>query len=933
MTNAELFTKLENRETIYGFALEENRFVQELSCGVWILAHERSGGKVAIFDDHDTEKAFSLSFPAFPKDDTGVYHIIEHCIVGASEKYSDDSWPTAGPQHSFLSAFTNLESSMYPVCAYSEKSFLDLVRIYTDAVFCSAIRHTDAGLKREGWHYERDGQGKLRINGIVYNEVRAAHDMLYYNITLAKLAAAFPGSHYAFDIGGAPESVPDLTYTHFLDTYNRAFRPECCLACVCGETELEKVLAILEPYFDAEPQEEMPAAPPVIPARWTGKPLIREYSAADTAGAVIGFNWALGPEKIRTLAARMARNLLADRIAKAVLEAGLGSGAEIELETETVYPLFTVLVRGADLRDVDVIREKVCSCIGTLLKEELTAEETDAVIAATELEVREGDGIVPDGIQRALKATYSFVHDMPIIGGLLYLDAFRKIREEGWPLLRGIIRSILLENDHHTEFILVPSASLTRRRLEAEQLRLSVLEKRMSDECLQSACRVCDRETRSTKDVRTAQAIYGTTLSDLPEKLPGDRIEEREAATGKVMYFNSGEDLIRLILHFPIEDSDPESLRRLGLARLLFGRCGAEQQLQKLCIDRYTGGLEADAQRYRCREQELVYLEITAACLPQYFEPAQMLIGELISCGLTMDMTTIRATVAGWLQSCAAREPQPVERALSYHAAGCAALEYIKGLEFRRYAEHLLTQSDEALRAVVTEADALLRKICAEDRNTLGVSCSEVLWETVKDQVVLHTGPLVRIPCRTETIQGGERITNAAVTQFIAQSGSAAPVTGALAAACEAGSQILAEELRNRRGAYHARARISPEGDVTLFTGRDPHLESTLKFFGTLYRRIPELDDEVLLSAAVSAASDFYPNGRRRIGQYQKIARYRTAARYYIDGFGEEERQRLWDELRLTTADGIREAAGLLEAACEKGDSCVFAASEHENVK
>ena len=52
-----------------------------------MLEHKRSGARVLIIDNDDTNKVFSIAFRTPPADDTGVAHILEHSVLCGSAKF------------------------------------------------------------------------------------------------------------------------------------------------------------------------------------------------------------------------------------------------------------------------------------------------------------------------------------------------------------------------------------------------------------------------------------------------------------------------------------------------------------------------------------------------------------------------------------------------------------------------------------------------------------------------------------------------------------------------------------------------------------------------------------------------------------------------------------------------------------------------------
>ena len=147
----------------------------------------------------DRNKVFYSAFRTPPGDSTGVAHIIEHTVLCGSEAFpaKDPFMALAkGDLSTFLNAITYPDKTIYPVASLNEAGFRNLMHVYLDAVFHPNIYRNRHIFEQEGWHYEPVGPGEelpeenevlrrepeqpetgdfsLKINGVVYNEMRGA---------------------------------------------------------------------------------------------------------------------------------------------------------------------------------------------------------------------------------------------------------------------------------------------------------------------------------------------------------------------------------------------------------------------------------------------------------------------------------------------------------------------------------------------------------------------------------------------------------------------------------------------------------------------------------------------------------------------------------------------------------------------------------------
>ena len=76
-----------NLEKLSMYDLIQKEELPEINSIGYYLKHKKSGAKLAVLENDDRNKVFSISFRTPPKDDTGVAHIMEHSVLNGSERY------------------------------------------------------------------------------------------------------------------------------------------------------------------------------------------------------------------------------------------------------------------------------------------------------------------------------------------------------------------------------------------------------------------------------------------------------------------------------------------------------------------------------------------------------------------------------------------------------------------------------------------------------------------------------------------------------------------------------------------------------------------------------------------------------------------------------------------------------------------------------
>ena len=147
--------------TIHGFTLTRETDIPELNVHVRVFRHDKTGAELLSLENDDENKVFGVRFRTPPEDSTGIAHIMEHSVLGGSQKYPLKEpfvQLIKGSLKTFLNAFTSPDKTTYPVASTNLQDFYNLVDVYLDAVFHPLI--TPHHLDQEGWHYELGQRGR-----------------------------------------------------------------------------------------------------------------------------------------------------------------------------------------------------------------------------------------------------------------------------------------------------------------------------------------------------------------------------------------------------------------------------------------------------------------------------------------------------------------------------------------------------------------------------------------------------------------------------------------------------------------------------------------------------------------------------------------------------------------------------------------------------
>ncbi len=247
-------------DVVEGFEVKEIRPFDMIGADLVLFEHQKTGAKLLYIANEDTNRAFQLSFPTRPIDDTGLPHVFEHATLSGSEKYpSTGLWFNLAYQtyQTYMNAYTTDAMTSYPIASLSEEQLLALADFYTDCCLHPIIMDREDIFRTEAWRYEmEDMDSPLTLNGTVYSEMTGAITLQRSAMDNANLAT-FPGAALTFDYGGKPEAIPEMTWEALKEYHNTYYHPSNCICLLYGFFEDYTVfLKLLDEAFSPYEKKE-----------------------------------------------------------------------------------------------------------------------------------------------------------------------------------------------------------------------------------------------------------------------------------------------------------------------------------------------------------------------------------------------------------------------------------------------------------------------------------------------------------------------------------------------------------------------------------------------------------------------------------------------------------------------------------------------------
>ncbi len=944
-------------ETISVDSLDEYR-----SRGIH-LRHQSTGAEIYKVDADDTENLFSFTFRTPPSDHTGVPHILEHAVLCGSEHYPlKDPFLVLlkGSAHTFLNAMTYPDKTVYPAASTVKADFLNLLRVYGDAVFFPQLKRE--AFEQEGHRLELDNEGKLVRAGIVLNEMKGNYSSAESVAGDWTLRSLFPDSPYSWDSGGDPEYIPSLSYEAFKAFHQTWYHPSNARIFLYGNHDLDEVLSILEGEFLSRfTRRDIPSAIPLQP-HWS-KPRRMNAGWPSVPGepvkkkSTISINWLLGESTNpdAALSAQILSFILLGHsgapLQKAIIDSGLGEDLSpvSGLETDLKQMVFSAAVRGTDPELRDDFESLVIESLRNLVDTGLNTNLVEGALRSVEFRAREIRGGSPFGMRLMGRALRGWLHDRPPLESLAFESPMENLRRQVKPgFFERIIRSELLDNNHRSTVIVSPDPELQKQRDADERQHLDELQKTMgSMDSLNASLKKLETFQETPDSPEDLARIPFLSRDDLPQDVR--KLSLDEGRYGEVSWFTHetfSNGVAYLEMAFDMEGIDPE----LQPWMPLFGRALTDVGLPGMAHDEVARELAMKTGSLGCSlEAAPVHpdaggglsrrLFVHLKALNHQWDEALDVTLRLFRSADFSDLDRIgdlllelrndyRSAIVPSGHVFAAL------RASSKHSLAASWEDLWYGVSQLSFLQNLSDKEDsreKASRALVAIRDSLLRRanlslVVTTDPDAVENALKKVLEMTDSLGSGKPSGSGEPALFRHETV--GETLSTASAVSFSALSLPAAILgtrehayKGLLAHILRTG--YLWENIRMKGGAYGAFASLSGlEGTFTFSTYRDPMIVSSLSSFrSSLEWSAEDLDDETVnMSVIGSIGKELRPLSP---GERGFIAFKRK-----LYGISDEIRQKRRSFQLKASAEDLRLAASTLLGKWEQRSISVIAGAE-----
>ena len=851
------------------------------------------------------------------------------------------------------------DKTVYPVASCNDQDFKNLMDVYLDAVFNPNITKYEEIFKQEGWHYELTGRDdELKINGVVYNEMKGAYSSPDEVLSSQIYRSLFPDNTYSKDSGGNPEYIPKLTYEAYLDFYHKYYHPSNSYIYLYGDMDVVERLEWLDKeYLSLYDYKKVNSEINKQPAFDEIKNVEAQYSItmddSQENKTYLSYNRVVGDtlDEMLYQAFDVLDYALVSSpgapVKQALIDAGIGDDVYGSYDAGILQPVFSFVAKNANASQADEFESIIENTLKEVVKTGINKEALLAGINSSEFKFREADfGQFPKGLLFGLNCLDSWLFDdmKPFIH-LECLGTFAKLRKAvDTDYFEKLIQEYLLDNTHGSSVTVKPKRGLGNEREEALAKELSDYKASLSDEEIKKLIEDTEHlkkyqeEPSSDEDLRKLPML---TRADMKKNaMPFSNIED-ELSDVKVVRHDiesNGIDYISFL--FDAGDFAQSELGYLGFFTNALGLVSTEKYSYTDLANAtniYTGGISTGTASHpdiKDRNNFVFKFEVKLKVLEKNLDKALELMEQML---LSSDFTDTKrlgelvAQIKARLQANLSSSGHLVAamRSMSSFSRYALYQDELKGVAFYRSICHIEKELSESPKSVSDKLAAIAKKLFARNRMLISFTGNNEAYGNAKpslEKVIAGFDKMSAIGNQAEVHfnTAKEAFIDASQIQYVAKTGDficeGYEYTGALRLLRIILSyDYLWINVRVKGGAYGCMNTFLRSGESYFVSYRDPNLSDTLD----VYDRIPEY------------IKSFSPDERDMtkyiIGTFSALdtpmnpeAKGSRSLSAYLEGITYEQIQKERNEILNAQPEDIRRLADLVEAVLKKDSICVI---------
>ncbi len=467
-------------DTIALFTLQEIKQLGEYQAVGYRFVHA-SGMEVCFVENEDSEQFFSFVFRTIPEDSSGVAHILEHSTLSGSARY-----PVHDPfmmlekasVNTYMNAMTYPDKTLYLAASPLSKDFDNLFDVYSDAVFAPLLRKE--AFQQEGVRLVDDAKGG-HWEGVVFSEMQGAasnHDSIVFRAVIRSL---FPDTCYAYESGGDPASIVDLSWEKYKAFYHSHYHSGNCKLFLYGKNDITSILTLLDERYLHGRSYRKPVPPSPSSKAWRSDYRIRLSSPKEAGGKkrdcsiVMGWACSKSDDSLEIQTLNTIVDLLLDDptcpLYKALLESALAEDISPECGMTADFPQMTFIAgfKGIEAGREEEVEKVVLASLRKICKEGIGRDAIEGSLKRARFKQQEISGSIPQGIKLLGRSLHGWMAEkgpFATIEAASALDRLEMALKEDPLYLEHWIERNILENHHRVTVSVVPDEGYLPRQKE-----------------------------------------------------------------------------------------------------------------------------------------------------------------------------------------------------------------------------------------------------------------------------------------------------------------------------------------------------------------------------------------------------------------------------------------------------------------------------------
>ncbi|NGX50421.1 MAG: hypothetical protein K1060chlam2_00267 [Chlamydiae bacterium] len=919
--------------------------IDELNMIFYELRHEPTGARVMHLEADDPENLFSLSFQTLPTDSTGVAHILEHTVLCGSKKYpvKDPFFSmTRRSLNTFMNAMTGSDFTCYPAASQVEEDFYNLMEVYLDAVFNPELKELSFLQEGHRLEFEKgdDPTTPLLFKGVVFNEMKGTLTSPETRLWQEVMTALTPDLPYAFNSGGDPKEIPNLTHEELKAFHQTYYHPSHCLFFFYGSFPLAPHLDFIAKHA-LKGIKKSADLPPISLQRRFEKPhtLVAYYPPqSDDNREFVTLSWLTTDLKNQedALSLALLESILMETDASPLklplLKSGLCTQADGYLDLETSEIPYTIICRGCKNDSGKEIEALILNTLEEIAESGIDSHLIEAALHQLEFSRLEITGDYgPFGLTLFFRSALAAQHGCPAENALSVHSQFSKLllQVKDPDFLPALIRRYFLNNSHRTLLSFKPDPTLQEKEEQEEREKLKKIKEALTEEERSKIVKQAAdlKKFQEKMESQSLECLPKILLTDVPKNTPDFLITHEQQDQLTIFHHDCftnhilSANLIFDLPHIAFDDLPYLQLLLSLLPELGAGERDYRENLEY--INAYLGDFSASVSLYpQIEDPNLLKptFSFRGKALSRNVDKLFALFKDICRSPQLDDSERMKELI---LQIHTSLENRLSRSAMSYaiQLSLCSFNqsafigEQWSGLSYLQFIRSIARDLDRKLPEIIERLKALKSTLYHFTTPHLVLSCDADQYHTLSKESFYGIGDLPTKPFepwKSYSIPSPKRAQARPISSPVAFSAFSFKVPSMVdhsAPALSVSTDLLEntflhKKIREQGGAYGSGAGYnSLTGSYTFHGYRDPHITSTYRAFEESIAAISKgsFSDRDLTEAKLGLIQDFD-------SPISPGSRAMVAYCYFRDGRNKVLRQDYRDHLLSTQKKDVKEA-------------------------